>query len=157
MNMLVKTRKAFPILIAVGAGLIFALSLYSDYQSADWAGKPDVDQLTRAGTQLELPANSIGEPLKIFSKVTLIGARRNVVTQLDLASVEDHFRELAVTHGWQLRSRRAANGETSLTYCAGDFSHVMAFRRRGDQTALFAATYWESDTSSELYCRQAAS
>jgi hypothetical protein len=152
----VKTRKARPKLIAVGAGVVFALSLYAVCQSADWDGKPDAEQLTRAGTQLDLPANSIGKPLKIFSKITLVGARRNVVSEPGLPAVENHFSELAAAHGWQLRSRQAANGEISLSYCAGDFSHVIAFRRRGDQTAIFAATYWESDKTSELYCRQAA-
>ncbi|MFP4897065.1 hypothetical protein [Paraburkholderia sp. EG304] len=149
-----KQGKVFAALAVVAAGLVFILSVASTFETADWDSRPDADQLRRAGEELELPAGSIGGPLKSFSKVTLVGARRNVVTHLQMDEVKQHFSRVAKKNGWTLTSRQSGGGETSLSYCAGDFAHIVAFHRRGDETAIFAATYWDSDRSTELYCRK---
>lgn|GEM_PF-7098713 len=134
-------------------GAIFLVSLRSTFESADWTQKPDEAALRRASATLTLPPDAVGEPLDVFSKGTFIGASRNVVTRLAMEDAEHHFADVAARNGWTLTSRRERRAELRLADCAGNVSQIISLRGRAGGTAIFAATYWDSDRSTDLYCR----
>lgn len=150
---LVTRRRLFRTLLVAGVAIAMLISLRSTFNAADWSGRPDLDQLRRANGQLELPADADGEPLRVFDKVSSVGASRNVVTRQSVIDVDRHFTDVAIRHGWKVSSRRAKKGEVRTVYCAGDVAQIVSLRQRGDMTAIFAGTFWHSNTSSDRYCR----
>ncbi|WP_421681043.1 hypothetical protein [Stenotrophomonas bentonitica] len=147
-------RGSLILIFGVAVAAAFFLSVFSIFDAADWTARPDVEQLRRANYELELPTDAKGESLQVFSKGTFKGASREAVTNLTILNTELHFADVAERHDWILTSRKERNGEVRMAYCSGDFSQIISLRRRRSDTAIFAATYWASDRSTDLYCRK---
>lgn len=151
---LVKRGILLSVLVVTVVGIAFVWSLQSTFENADWTGKPDASELKLANAQLELPSSTKGDSLSVFSKTTFVGASREVVVRGSTVEWEGHLASIAARHGWTLTSRREKNNELRLAYCAGNVSQIVSLRPKGSEVAIFAGTYWDSDKSTDLYCRE---